>query len=1186
MSTPKDSEPALHYLHAELMHEIQHNTTFFDFIQQSSLDGLWYWDLENPDNEWMSPEFWTTLGYDPATQPHSPEAWQNLIHPEDKQAALQQFEAHCKDPQHPYDQHVRYRHANGSTVWIRCRGLALRDQTGKPIRMLGAHTNITALKETELALQSREQLWNQAIENSGIGIWSWDLEEQTVFYADEWKRMFGYDKQEPRSDMSTFISHIHPEDLPGCQDNLQRLCTGQAELCQKQHRMRNHEGEYIWVQTQAKATRKDANGNALHIVGTQIDISQLKRIELAQKETLRALEQRTLLLNASNEMSNTGWWSLDLETEAIYWSDITRNIHEVDEDFEPDLSTGLNFYKPGENRERIQADLEQAIANQSTLDGEYQMITARGREIWVRSIGKAEYDEAGKMIRMLGCFQDITARKKQELATQELLQELQRKTSLLETSNRLTQTGWWIYDFTTEKVEWPESIRKIYEVDSQVEPTPELIRSFYKDQATESRVLEHFNQASQDHSAIDITYEIRTAKGHLKWVHLVGQFELQNGIPVKLFGALQDITEQKLIEQRLIESKQKAEAANEAKDNFLANMSHEMRTPLNGITGFIELMMRTPLNTLQQSYIQAASYSTRHLTSVINGILDFSRLERGELTINEEKVLLSGWIHHLTDSVFVRMDEKKLEFLLQIASDLPGYIWTDPVRLSQVLENLLDNAIKFTEKGEVELSIRHFSDQDQDYIRFSVRDTGTGIAKDYQELIFEYFSQVDISSTRKFGGLGLGLTLAQRLLRLMGSELCFESDENEGSLFWFNLPVKVEGTYHQGSPPSLDHLKRVLVIDDNASNRKILHDMMRLDNIEVDTASNGFIGLQCLLDNTYDFAIVDYHMPLMDGLEVIQKIRQEIGLNAADLPILLLHSSADHHRIKPACQQFDVNYDEMKPITLDRLRHILGKPAALPSVKKMITPSPAAEDEKRQPPLHPLNILVVDDNNVNLVLAENLVKVVFPAAKITTAHNGEEAVMAYQRYLPDLILMDIQMPVQNGYEATKKIRALGAKLPIIALTAGTQEGEKERCLTAGMNDYLSKPVVFKHFKDMLLRHTANLRNVEQLPHVNKQILHQRTAQLNLNISQIQAEICQDLAVQLENIEQFLKTKDAFGWQNTAKRIRGSALYLCFERMAALATSLEAVDLQHLDQATYLLEALHTELQTVQRLTLV
>lgn len=1166
---------ATHYLYQELQDHFAKDPTFFAFIQKSSLDGLWYWDLENPEHEWMSPEFWTTLGYDPSTQPHSPEAWQELIHPEDQKLALDNFKAHCENPDIPYDQHVRYRHADGSTVWIRCRGLALRNEAGQAIRMLGAHTNITALKTAEIALAEKDELWRLAMEGSGVGVWSWDLNTDQVVYSEEWQRMLKC--QTVENNPSALISRIHPEDVAACQENLQSLSEGRQQTCLKQHRIRREDGSYLWVQTHAKVSQTDPQGKVQRIVGTQIDISHIKETEITQQALLKTLEERSLLLSTNNEMTRTGWWTVDLATEEVTWSEITREIHEVDENFVPRLEDGISFYKEGDSRDRIQSDVDTAITSGSTFKGEYQLVTAKGREIWVQSLGRAEYNAAGEVIRLLGCFQDITERKAQELSLQRMLKALRHKTLLLESSNQLTHTGWWTYNLINQQVEWSEMARKIYEVGADFQPNATSALRFYKQPETREQLQQAFKIAQENHSTVEHIYEIISATGTPKWVHLIGQVEFEAGQAVRLFGAIQDITAQKTAEQTLIDARQKAEAANEAKDNFLANMSHEMRTPLNGVIGFMELLLRTPLNEVQQSYLQAASYSARSLTTVINSILDFSKLEHGEIELQEEKVLLSAWIQQVADATLVRIHQKELEFLLNIDPDLPDYIWTDPLRLNQVVEHLLDNAIKFTEHGEIELSIRWVKEGAHTYLRIAVRDTGVGIDAQNLALIFESFSQVDISSTRKFGGLGLGLSVVQRLLKLMGCELCVESSSEDGSLFWFNLPVKSENLPQEAQNLGISsHLKRVLVIDDNANNRRILEDMLKLEQIAVDSAANGFSGLQKILENTYDFVIVDYHMPLMDGLEVIQKIRQEMQYSASKLPLLLLHSSTDQSRIKAACQQFQVNFEEMKPITLERLRYLLRQ--VQPFAIHLSPPSAAP------PIIKPLNILVVDDNDVNLILAENLVKAVFPEARITTAMNGEEAVLAHQRLLPDLILMDVQMPVKNGYEATRTIRTYDTEVPIIALTAGTQTGERERCLDAGMNEYLSKPVMFEQFRHVLLQHASG-REIKALAHVNKTLLHERVQKLQLNLAQVKQEVCHNLSQQIQHAQQALEQQDRETLNATAKRIRGSALYLYFERMAALAETLEQLKFKHFNAAPALLQAMQTELETLQSIEL-
>ncbi|MEI7501895.1 MAG: response regulator, partial [Paludibacter sp.] len=533
-----------------------------------------------------------------------------------------------------------------------------------------------------------------------------------------------------------------------------------------------------------------------------------------------------------------------------------------------------------------------------------------------------------------------------------------------------------------------------------------------------------------------------------------------NDVPYRWIGTNIDITELKQAENDLQKAVAVAEAANKSKSEFLANMSHEIRTPLNGVIGFTDLLQSTPLSPMQQQYVKSANVSGRTLLGIINDILDFSKIEDGMMDleiINTDIIELLG---QCVDIIKYSADKKGLEVLLNIDANTPRFACVDQIRLKQVFTNLLGNAVKFTKSGEIELKVIYEAiDSTKGRFNFSVRDTGIGITDEQQTKLFKVFSQADSSTTRKYGGTGLGLVISEMIVNKMGSKINIESHQGHGSTFYFDITTTIQHG-EKLDIANIQSIKRCMVIDDNDNNRLILEHTLTNWGIECECSDNGLSALKIIQDSApFDVIVCDYHMPYIDGLDTIKMIREKLNLSPEKLPIILLHSSSDDAELHRRCDELGVRFQLNKPVkTEDLFSYLCG----IQMPKKVMASATNEGARARENKQGDLTILIAEDVDMNMLLIKYLLEKSFPKIRILEAVDGNEAVLLWQNEKPDLILMDMQMPEMDGVEATLKIRKLELgtqnRTPIIALTAGAMQAERDKCLDAGMDDFLTKPI--------------------------------------------------------------------------------------------------------------------------------
>ena len=555
----------------------------------------------------------------------------------------------------------------------------------------------------------------------------------------------------------------------------------------------------------------------------------------------------------------------------------------------------------------------------------------------------------------------------------------------------------------------------------------------------------------------------RPVDGKTVWIHALAHISRdENGKATDMYGVTQDITESKLLESDLREAREKAEEATKAKSDFLANMSHEIRTPMNAIIGMSHLALKTDLTPKQDNYLKKIESSSKSLLGIINDILDFSKIEAGKLDMEDIEFRLDEVLDNLSNLVTLKAQEKGLEVLFSVDREVPYTLLGDPLRLGQVLINLSNNAVKFTSHGEIIIAIKLMSEDPSGQVRlqFSVKDTGIGLTPDQAGKLFKSFSQVDASTTRKYGGTGLGLTISKHLVGMMNGKIWVESVPGKGSDFIFTA------TFGRGAEGKVDQLilsedlqgMRVLIVDDNEAARMVLENALASFDLKVSVATSGAEGISKVeaadKKDPYDLVIMDWQMPEMNGIRTTEIIRKHPDLKK--IPKIIMLTAYGREEVLRQAEQIGLDAFLVKPmnpsILLETIMEVFGKKTD--RRQAMIR----GNQEDSFATIQGARILLVEDNEINQEVANELLSQA--GLVVTIANNGQEGVDMVSESEFDCVLMDCQMPVLDGYEATRTIRKdeRFSSLPILAMTANAMKGDREKCMDAGMNDHISKPI--------------------------------------------------------------------------------------------------------------------------------
>ncbi len=876
------------------------------------------------------------------------------------------------------------------------------------------------------------------------------------------------------------------------------------------------------------------------------------------------LKQERSLLHALMDYLPHNIYFKDAESRFIRINKAHARFFGLEDPLQAVGKCDLDFFA-AQHAAQARADEEEIVrTGRPVLDKEEMETWPDGRVTWVSTTKMPLYDDAGQIVGTFGISRDITAQKKAE----EALRISETKFRTLYDSSRdaimlvMPEKGFVggnpaamaLYGCRDEKeftALTPAGVSPEYQPDGE--------RSSVKAQRMMALALErgsHFFEWI--HKRID-GHEF-PASVLLTRMEIEGRTMLQ--------ATVRDITEEKRAAESLRAAKEAAEAANRAKSTFLANMSHEIRTPLNAIIGMTELVLDTTLSAHQRDFLVTVKDSGEALLAVINDILDFSRIEAGRLALDRIPFELRDVLGDTMRSLALRAHKQGLELACRFAGDVPDFVVGDPSRIRQIVVNLVGNAIKFTEQGEVVLDVGIDSREERDVtLHFSVRDTGIGIPEEKHGTIFNAFEQVDGTLTRRHGGSGLGLAISSRLVEQMGGRMWVDSRPGQGSTFHFTARLEVadgEAVPARRADPASIHGLRVLAVDDNATNRHILQEMLASWGMIPTTASRAREGLERMREarragTPYRLVLSDAHMPEMDGFTFAERIRQDP--ETADTAIIML-TSGDRPEDMARCEQRGIAAYLLKPVKqsdlFDAIVLSLGITAG--------TESASASHHQHLARIAPRLILLAEDSVVNQKLAVALLE--RQGHTVVVAGNGREAVAMLETRPFDLVLMDVQMPEMDGLEATSLIRTrekqTGVHIPIVAMTAHALKGDRERCLDAGMDDYISKPIRTEELFatiERLFPEEATLSPAESpdAPHTVDWVKALETARGDPDLLKTLVE------AELEEAPRLMASiRDAFAQGDrqqlrlAAHTLKGSMRYFGAEQLCRLAAQLEAV----------------------------
>lgn len=947
----------------------------------------------------------------------------------------------------------------GAKEWFRVSKIPIKDDYGNVKAILGIYELITEQKIIEAELIREKEFLQVLMNNIPDCIYFKDRNSKYTKVNASLVSKFGINFPEEAIGKSE-ADFLNSQDVVKLYDDEQQIMESGVPIIEKIEEELRSGREHRFISS-TKIPVRDENGIVNGIVGISRDVTKEHKYKLTlkkERELLRIL--------------------LDSVPDFIYFKDreskytlINRALSEIFQIGNPkDIigKTDFDIHLP-EHAQTFFEDEQELMATGRPLIGKTQEGTIQNGKKWFVSTTKVPlYNEAGEIDGLIGISRDVSKE-------HEFHEKLQTERDLLAALMDNIPDTIYFKDIQSKFTRINKAQADVIGLVSPDEAVGKSDFDFFPKADADVGYADEQALMQSDNALVSKVEKIHFANGEVRWMSATKTPLKDNAGRVNgMVGISRDVTEQELAKQSLKVAKEKAEEANQAKSQFLANMSHEIRTPMNGVIGMADVLRRTDLSDEQNEYVDIIIKSGNNLLSIINDILDFSKIESGKLELEAAPINVRSIVEDVADVQVINANNKGLNLVTYVDANIPEMVDGDAVRLRQIILNLVNNAIKFTSQGEVFVSAEYQGKIDSVHeLLFKVTDTGVGIPEEAQAKLFQSFTQVDASTTRRFGGTGLGLAISKKLVEQMHGRIGLESTEGKGSTFWFTARFDDgHGAIHQNPSfkrISLDALN-VLIIDDNRTNRFIFSKYLETWHCNATEAVNGVEGLEMMRKaakdgKPFDVALVDYQMAEMDGLELAKHVKADSSI---ETKLILLSSVSDIiPRSKVQSKGFESYLN--KPIKLKQLYTVISSVVGSDLAE---TQSVIQEEEKRYE-RSKLKVLVAEDNLINMKVAELTLK---PVCEVLDfAENGKVALEKYVNNTYDLIMMDIQMPVMNGYEATQAIRKIEHEqnghdpVKIVAMTANAMKEDVELCMKIGMDAYLSKPFKVDELHKILMK---------------------------------------------------------------------------------------------------------------------